>query len=105
MKEYPDKIASLDMLEDLLSIPTAEAVKMFSGLEGDIMFLRLQGWPNVPVMKRALKNACMVLPSSNRRNSVKSWKLLALKPFMEIYWTRTSFKACPGSKMFTSWQA
>ena len=39
MKKNPDKIDSLDMLEDLLSAPTSESVKMFSALEGDIMFL------------------------------------------------------------------
>jgi len=43
MKEYPDRIASLDMLEDLLSTPTSGSVKMFSGIEGDIMFLGIGG--------------------------------------------------------------
>jgi len=57
MKEYPDKIASLDMLEDLLSTPTAEAVKMFSGLEGDIMFLGIGGKIG-PSLARMAKRAC-----------------------------------------------
>ncbi len=43
MNGYPDKIASEAVLEDILSTPTAESVKMFSGLEGDIMFLGIGG--------------------------------------------------------------
>ena len=43
MKELPAKINNLDMLEDLLSTPSAEAVKLFSGLEGDIMILGVGG--------------------------------------------------------------
>ncbi len=57
MKEYPDKIASLDILEDLLSTPTPEAVKMFSGLEGDIMFLGIGGKIG-PSLARMAKRAC-----------------------------------------------
>jgi nucleoside-diphosphate-sugar epimerase len=57
MKEYPDKIASLDILEDLLSTPTPEAVKMFSGLEGDIMFLGIGGKIG-PSMASMAKRAC-----------------------------------------------
>jgi len=57
MKEYPDKIASLDILEDLLSSPTPEAVKMFSGLEGDIMFLGIGGKIG-PSMASMAKRAC-----------------------------------------------
>ena len=30
MNEYPNKIASVDILEDLLSKPSDEAVKLFS---------------------------------------------------------------------------
>ena len=57
MKEYPDKITSLDMLEDLLSTPTGEAIKMFSGLEGDIMFLGIGGKIG-PSLARMAKRAC-----------------------------------------------
>ncbi len=57
MKEYPDKIASLDILEDLLSTPTPEAVKMFSGLEGDIMFLGIGGKIG-PSLARMARRAC-----------------------------------------------
>ena len=57
MKEYPDKITSLDMLEDLLSTPTDEAVKMFSGLEGDIMLLGIGGKIG-PSLARMAKRAC-----------------------------------------------
>jgi dTDP-4-dehydrorhamnose reductase len=57
MKEYPDKIASLDMLEDLLSAPGPEVVKMFSGLEGDIMFLGIGGKIG-PSLASMAKRAC-----------------------------------------------
>jgi nucleoside-diphosphate-sugar epimerase len=57
MKEYPDKIANLDILEDLLSMPTPEAVKMFSDLEGDIMFLGIGGKIG-PSLARMAKRAC-----------------------------------------------
>jgi len=57
MKEYPDKIASLDILEDLLSTPTPEAIKMFAGLEGDIMFLGIGGKIG-PSMASMAKRAC-----------------------------------------------
>ena len=57
MKEYPDKIANLDMLEDLLSTPTPEAVKMFSTLEGDIMFLGIGGKIG-PSLASMAKRAC-----------------------------------------------
>lgn len=57
MKEYPDKIANLDILEDLLSTPTPEAVKMFSDLEGDIMFLGIGGKIG-PSLARMAKRAC-----------------------------------------------
>ncbi len=43
MNEYPDKIADKSILEDLLSQPTDAAVKMFSALEGDMMFLGIGG--------------------------------------------------------------
>jgi nucleoside-diphosphate-sugar epimerase len=57
MKEYPDKIASLDILEDLLSTPGPEVVKMFAGLEGDIMFLGIGGKIG-PSLAGMAKRAC-----------------------------------------------
>jgi hypothetical protein len=57
MKKNPEKIDSLDMLEDLLSAPTSESVKMFSALEGDIMFLGIGGKIG-PSLARMAKRAC-----------------------------------------------
>jgi nucleoside-diphosphate-sugar epimerase len=57
MKEYPDKIVSLDVLEDLLSKPTPEAISMFKSLEGDIMFLGIGGKIG-PSLARMAKRAC-----------------------------------------------
>jgi len=57
MNEYPNQIANKALLEDLLSTPTAEAVKMFSDLEGDIMFLGIGGKIG-PTLAKMAKRAC-----------------------------------------------
>ena len=57
MNEYPEKIVSEAILEDMLSIPTAEAVEMFSGVEGDIMFLGIGGKIG-PTLAKMAKRAC-----------------------------------------------
>ncbi|MCD4709842.1 MAG: epimerase [Bacteroidales bacterium] len=57
MNEYPDQIASETILEDMLSTPTAEAVEMFSGVEGDIMFLGIGGKIG-PSLAKMAKRAC-----------------------------------------------
>lgn len=57
MNEYPDTIANEEKLEELLSKPTDEAVKMFSGLEGDIMFLGIGGKIG-PTLARMAQRAC-----------------------------------------------
>ena len=57
MNEYPEKIASEALLEDMLSTPTAEAVKMFSRIEGDIMFLGIGGKIG-PTLARMALRAC-----------------------------------------------
>jgi len=57
MSEYPEKIASEAILEELLSIPSAEAVKMFAGIEGDIMFLGIGGKIGPSLARMALR-AC-----------------------------------------------
>jgi len=57
MNEYPNQIANKALLEDLLSTPTAEAVKMFSDLKGDIMFLGIGGKIG-PTLAKMAKRAC-----------------------------------------------
>jgi nucleoside-diphosphate-sugar epimerase len=57
MIEYPDKIASLDMLEELLSRPTEETTEMFASLDGDIMFLGIGGKIG-PTLARMARRAC-----------------------------------------------
>ncbi|MCK4989630.1 MAG: hypothetical protein KAS29_04055, partial [Bacteroidales bacterium] len=57
MNEYSGKISSEALLEDMLSTPTAEAVKMFSRIEGDIMFLGIGGKIG-PTLARMAKRAC-----------------------------------------------
>ena len=57
MNEYPEKISSEALLEDMLSTPSAEAVKMFSRIEGDIMFLGIGGKIG-PTLARMALRAC-----------------------------------------------
>ena len=57
MNEYPEKIASEAVLEELLSAPSAEAVKMFAEIEGDIMFLGIGGKIGPSLARMALR-AC-----------------------------------------------
>lgn len=60
MSVYPEKIIDKATLEDLLSQPTEEAVKMFSEIDGDIMFLGIGGkiGPTLAMMAlRACKKA------------------------------------------------
>lgn len=57
MNEYPDKIASEAKLEELLSTPSAEAVKMFAEIEGDLMFLGIGGKIGPSLARMALR-AC-----------------------------------------------
>jgi len=60
MNEYPEKIVDKAILEDLLSVPTEAAVKMFSEIDGDIMFLGIGGkiGPTLAMMAiRACKQA------------------------------------------------
>ena len=55
--EYPEKIASEEILEDLLSTPSAETVEMFAGIEGDLMFLGIGGKIGPSLARMALR-AC-----------------------------------------------
>ena len=57
MKKYPDTIDNAEMLEDLLSMPTAGAIEMFSRIEGDIMFLGVGGKIG-PTLSRMARRAC-----------------------------------------------
>ena len=57
MEKYPDKIAHKAALEDLLSLPTEASVKLFSEIDGDIMFLGIGGKIG-PTLARMAKRAC-----------------------------------------------
>lgn len=57
MNDFPEKIASEAVLEELLSTPSPEAVKMFSVLEGDLLFLGIGGKIG-PSLARMAKRAC-----------------------------------------------
>lgn len=57
MNKFPNTISSVEELEELLSHPTAESVKMFSGIDGDIMFLGIGGKIG-PSLASMAKRAC-----------------------------------------------
>ncbi len=57
MNEYPEKIFDERHLEELLSRPTAETVKMFKRLDGDIIFLGIAGKIG-PSLANMAKRAC-----------------------------------------------
>lgn len=57
MKYDPDKIKDLAALEELLSIPSEESVKMCTDLEGDMMFLGVGGKIGPSLARMALR-AC-----------------------------------------------
>lgn len=57
MIEFPDKITNEEKLEELISRPTAEAIEMFSRIDGDIMFLGVGGKIG-PSLGRMAKRAC-----------------------------------------------
>ena len=57
MSNYPEKITDVAELEEMLSSPTEASVKMFSEIEGDIMFLGIGGKIG-PILARMAKRAC-----------------------------------------------
>lgn len=57
MIEFPNKIASEEELDELMSRPTAEAVELFGRLDGDIIFLGIAGKIG-PSLARMAKRAC-----------------------------------------------
>lgn len=57
MNEYPEKIASTTELEELLSTPSAQTVKLFADIEGDLMFMGIGGKIGPSLARMALR-AC-----------------------------------------------
>lgn len=55
--KLPDRIRNVGELEDLLSTPGKETIKMFSRMEGDIMFLGVGGKIG-PTLARMARRAC-----------------------------------------------
>ena len=57
MNNYPEKIENEEQLEELLSRPDEEVIKMFSKLDGDLMFLGVSGKIG-QTLSRMAKRAC-----------------------------------------------
>jgi nucleoside-diphosphate-sugar epimerase len=57
MNKYPEKIMNEEQLDELISKPTSEAIKMFSHLDGEIIFLGISGKIG-PSLARMAKRAC-----------------------------------------------
>jgi nucleoside-diphosphate-sugar epimerase len=57
MEKYPEKIATEEQLEELLSRPSPEAVDLFKQLDGDLIFLGIAGKIG-PSLAHMAKRAC-----------------------------------------------
>lgn len=57
MSNYPEKIENEEQLEELLSRPGEEVIKLFSKLDGDLMFLGVSGKIG-QTLSRMAKRAC-----------------------------------------------
>ncbi len=57
MNNYPDKIENEVQLEEMLSLPSPEAIEMFSRLDGDIIFLGVSGKIGISLAHMA-KRSC-----------------------------------------------
>ena len=53
MKDYPEYFATEDELEEALSRPTQELVKLMSELDGDIIFLGVAGKMGISLARMA----------------------------------------------------
>jgi len=69
MFEYPEKIASEEELEELLSRPSADTAELFKRLEGDVIFLGIAGKIG-PSLARMAKRACDISGVSKRITGV-----------------------------------
>jgi len=81
---FPDKISDEEQLEELLSRPSSEVVKLFSRINGDIVFLGVSGKIG-PSLARMAKRACdesgvkkrivgvALFESKEQRNSIESF--------------------------------
>ena len=84
MNTSNDKVGSMAMLEDLLSRPSAELVKYFGEIEGDIMFLGVSGKIGPSLARMAVK-ACKeagiskriygaaIFSSDHERSQIEEW--------------------------------
>src|SRR4030042_671722 len=57
MPDYPDHIANIEELEELISRPCRKVIEMFAGIDGDILFLGISGKIG-PSLSRMAKRAC-----------------------------------------------
>jgi nucleoside-diphosphate-sugar epimerase len=60
--DYPEKIENEDQLEELLSCPSEETIKLFKDLEGDIIFLGIAGkiGPSLALMAKRASDVSLV---------------------------------------------
>jgi len=73
MSNYPEKITDVAELEEMLSLPTEASVKMFSEIEGDIIFLGIGGKIG-PTLARMAKRACDKAEVEKRIYGVSQFK-------------------------------
>ena len=82
MNYYPETISTEDQLEDLLSRPSAEAVKMIERIDGDLIFLGIAGKIG-PSLARMAKRACEEAGIKKRIIGVSRFRSEAEKQSLE----------------------
>jgi nucleoside-diphosphate-sugar epimerase len=82
MKKYPDEIAGIEQLEDMISTPTEEVIEYFTQMTGDILMLGVGGkiGPSLALMA---KKASRLAGNEKRIIGVSSFSSTAVKDSLE----------------------
>ena len=88
MIEFPETIENEEQLEELLSRPTADVVKLFKSLEGDIIFLGIAGKIG-PSIARMAHRACDAAGVSKRLIGVSRFSNKQEKSLIESFGIET----------------
>ena len=92
----PDRIGSVEELENLLAVPPADLIEMMKRLDGDIMILGIAGKMGVTMGRLAVnaireagvkKKVIGVARFSNRKTG-RNWNRGGSKRSSAICWTR-----------------
>jgi hypothetical protein len=112
MITYPEKIVNEEQLEELLSRPGAEAIEMFSRIDGDLIFLGVSGkigqslarMANGPAIRQEVRKELSGYLFLKIRNSRKKLRNTESKLFMVTYWIRNLPAVYHPSEMYFFWR-